>query len=240
MLVLVKDGFSKISGQKEKTSITFNNHEVIFVGTRQGTRKYQVARTIKYKPTLIKSRKVSPPKNTSNKNFARFAISTIGVIVVLVVITFGAFFAFCLYSPDFNVAIIRGPSMEPAIKLGGLAFVMNDPEAVIVGDIIVFDIDSASQVIHRVASMDEGIIKTKGDNLEQEDFWEIGMGDVTGKYMFSVPYLGYVSSFLGTKLGIILGVVLPGSLICLYLFYSIIKEVKVQKERKSVFLLKYP
>jgi signal peptidase len=191
------------------------------------------------KPRFTKTKPQPPIRKTPRKRLPQVAAHTIGIILLTAVLVFGAFVAYCLYGPDFDVAIVRGPSMEPVIKLGSLAFIDNNPRNVKVGDIVVFDIGEASQVIHRISSIDDSVIKTKGDNLEEEDFWEISRGDITAKYLFSVPYLGYISTFLGTKLGIILCVLVPGSLICLYLVYSIIKEVRVQKELSDTILLKY-
>ena len=178
-------------------------------------------------------------KNLPKVRITRIAAYTIGVSLIIVAVLFGSFLAYCLYSPDFDVSIIRGPSMEPLIKLGSLAFVRNNPENIEVGDIVVFDIGEESQVVHRISSINDSVIKTKGDNLEEEDYWEIGMGDIAAEYLFSVPYLGYVANFLGTRLGILVCVLIPGSLICLYLIYLIIKEIKVQKERKLHSTRKY-
>jgi len=170
--------------------------------------------------------------NARHRSITRIVAYTIGLTVITVAIVFGAFLAYCLYSPNFDAAIVRGPSMEPTIKLGSLAFIRNNPENIEVGDIIAFDIGKESQVIHRILSISDGVIKTKGDNLDQEDYWQIRRGDITAEYLFSVPYLGYVSNFIGTRLGILVCVVIPGFLISLYLVYLIIKEIRVQKEWK--------
>jgi len=170
--------------------------------------------------------------NTRRRSITRIVAYTIGLTVITAAIVFGAFLAYCLYSPDFDVAIVRGPSMEPTIKVGSLAFVRNNPENIGIDDIIAFDIGKESQVIHRISSISDGVIKTKGDNLEQEDYWQINRGDITAEYLFSIPYLGYISSFIGTRLGIITCILVPGFLISVYIIYLIIKEIRSKKEWK--------
>ena len=118
-----------------------------------------------------------------------------------------------------RVAIVLSASMEPVMPMGALAITMPvTPEEVEVGDIIAFapPWDPDVTVSHRVVEVltnGEFTYRTKGDASEDIDLWLMPAEYVTGRVVFSLPYLGYlVNSILGyvqTWVGLVLLVVLP-------------------------------
>jgi signal peptidase len=115
--------------------------------------------------------------------------------------------------------VVFSGSMEPALHVGGLAFIRSaDPATVSEGDIIAYgpEHDPSITVCHRVVEvMDspEIAFRTKGDANEDPDPWDVPAAALEGKVNFSVPYAGYVLHHTGryvrTKLGLALLVALP-------------------------------
>jgi signal peptidase len=118
------------------------------------------------------------------------------------------------------------------MRAGALAVMLPiDPEDVKVGDIITFDPPWDPDVIvsHRVIGVyyDEGIIfDTKGDATEDTDPYYVPAGNVHGKVVSSIPYLGYAASYavryVRTWQGFVFLVCIPAAIIV----GSTIRDVK--------------
>jgi signal peptidase len=134
--------------------------------------------------------------------------------------------------------------MEPTYHVGGILFIEKvDPSAVQVGDIITFATPQASArfegtlTTHRVTSIDSGpgalAFHTKGDANNVEDTWIVPAETIVGRGSFSIPYLGYVSSFVRSKTGFIMLVVIPAVLIVFLELASIAKALRGRKQGTS-------
>ena len=138
-----------------------------------------------------------------------------------------------LLSPVFSgtLAIVRSSSMEPAMRAGALAVMLPvDTGDVKAGDIIVFEPpwDPDATVSHRVVGVRHNgqiLFDTKGDATEETDPYYVPAGNVHGKVLFSIPYLGYAASsvvgYVRTWLGFVSLVCLPAAIIV----FSAIKEL---------------
>ena len=112
-------------------------------------------------------------------------------------------------SPD-RFAVVRSGSMEPEFSAGDLVF-LRPVRQVEVGDVIAFTtpkgIDgSVSRLLHRVVAVDEGgdRFTTKGDANPEPDPFKVGLESLVGEATgFKVPYAGYVTLFLQSRLGLI-------------------------------------
>ena len=84
--------------------------------------------------------------------------------------------------------------MRPAYQPGDLAVVYEPKELVVnPGDVILFNAAIGS-TIHRVVSIEDGLITTKGDANIQNDKEKIRHAE--GKVLFMIPKLGYVIDFI--------------------------------------------
>ena len=139
------------------------------------------------------------------------------IVVVLVVIL--AILLVGVRLLGFQVFTVLSGSMEPTYHVGSLIYVKKiDPQDVKVGDPITFVLNENLVVAtHRVVGIDiddEGIIRyhTKGDANESEDGGTVHQGNLLGKPVFTIPYLGYVANFMqnppGTYISIAGGAVL--------------------------------
>ena len=137
------------------------------------------------------------------------------IILLLIVNAFPA-----LVGADQSYTVQSG-SMEPAIHTGSIVFVKDVPaQEVEVGDVITFAESRASaSTTHRVIEKhDEGggmRFVTKGDANDARDPEPVYPRNLIGVVILSIPYIGYVSAFVGTRLGWIAFVVLPMSLLIL-------------------------
>lgn len=109
-------------------------------------------------------------------------------------------------------AVLSG-SMEPALRVGGVVVVKPvEIPNIRVGDIIAYH-SGESMITHRVIEVINGQAEpsfvTKGDANEDPDMSPVSASSVGGKVVFDVPYLGYLASFIKTRLGFILAIFVP-------------------------------
>lgn len=119
----------------------------------------------------------------------------------------------------FEVKIVQSGSMEPALKTGAVVLVKQSPTYA-VDDIITFTTtNSNTPTTHRLiaSELKEGQLQftTKGDANDSADVEPVTEGQIIGKTIFHVPYLGFLLDFARQPLGFILLIVLP-ALVVIY------------------------
>lgn len=92
----------------------------------------------------------------------------------------------------FDVLVVRGGSMEPAIHLGSVVIVDRGARAPSVGSISSFRDPEAVIVTHRVVALDGDRYVTQGDANRTEDATHRRAADVYGTVLLSVPFAGFV------------------------------------------------
>lgn len=99
-----------------------------------------------------------------------------------------------------RVAIVLSGSMEPAMPRGALAIPMPvAPEDIRVEDIITYNVpwEPDVTVSHRVVEVltdGELTFRTKGDANEDIDPWIVLAENVTGRVVYNIPRLGYITN----------------------------------------------
>ena len=94
----------------------------------------------------------------------------------------------------FRFVYLFSGSMRPAYQPGDLAVVYEPQELTVEpGDVVLFNA-AIAPTIHRVVSIEEGLITTKGDANDQSDAEKIS--HVDGKVLFMIPKVGYVIDFI--------------------------------------------
>lgn len=116
--------------------------------------------------------------------------------------------------------VILSGSMEPVIQTGSICFVDSrvSYKSIREGDIIAFVNPLNKLTTHRVVSVSDEGIETKGDANETSDGITTNEENYKGKSFFSVPYVGYAVEFFQTMQGRIWGVTLIVMLIILAVF----------------------
>lgn len=103
-----------------------------------------------------------------------------------------------------SLAVLSG-SMEPKIPVGSIVYIDDvEPETLQKDDVITYSIGGGTMVTHRVVEVDttNQTITTKGDANEVQDANSVAFSQVVGKMKMHVPYLGYISIYIRTPLGI--------------------------------------
>lgn len=132
-----------------------------------------------------------------------------------------------------SFAVLSG-SMEPKIPVGSIVFVDEvEPATLQTSDVITYNLSGSTMVTHRVVDVDvenQSII-TKGDANEVEDGAPVAFSQVVGKMKMHVPYLGYISIYIRTPLGIAAAC---GVLIVVVLLTFLPEVFKKEEETKKV------
>ncbi|MFC1899866.1 signal peptidase I [Chloroflexota bacterium] len=135
--------------------------------------------------------------------------------------------AFLFFAPDYGLYLVRSESMVPAVNMGDLIITgpMDGPISgeVEPGTIITYERNN-ELVTHRVQSVDGTSLVTKGDAVEDPDPWTVQMSSIRGLYLFKIPYVGYVTSFVQTKVGWFVSIIIPAALLVGWLAKDIVKE----------------
>lgn len=158
-----------------------------------------------------------------------------GWVVSIVLALVVAGFVFVHFSPHYDMCVVRSESMKPAINMGDM--VITGPQGGLLskeikpGTIITYA-RGEELVTHRVLSVDGDTLVTKGDATEDPDPWPVSLSsDVKGVYLFKIPYVGYISDFIRTKLGWLLVIILPATVLVALLLRDIFKELRKDSEK---------
>jgi len=144
----------------------------------------------------------------------------------------------------FRLFVVQSGSMEPVIKTGSLV-VVRPENKYNKDDIITFKVHSDADIqnpnlliTHRIVDLKDDnsglFFTTKGDANQSPDAESRPAGNVLGKVVFSVPYLGYPVGFAKTQTGFILLVVIPATIIVYSEMVTIKNETqKLLAERRK-------
>lgn len=182
-------------------------------------------------------------------------LSTVLNVALWIIILVSALFAFTtLATKDENsVASVAGftpltvasNSMSPTFTDKDLIIIKKaDPADLKEGDIITFHAIIENQYAlntHRISKVtDNGnsvVFNTKGDNNPIEDNKIVSAGDVVGKYVLRIPYLGLLMKFLSSSVGFLIVIILPLLMFFIYQVYNLIVTIselkKAEREEES-------
>jgi len=171
------------------------------------------------------------------KGLVYFILTSVLVFVCLITI-----FSLVGIPGGYRVFMVQSGSMEPIIKTGSLVLIKSS-DTFSKGEVVTFLANPNEKlskksitVTHRIYSIDEktGKFITKGDKNKTPDSEPIYKGQILGKMLFFVPYLGYLVDFAKTQIGFICLVIIPGTLIIYSELLSIKNEAKrLIEERKK-------
>ena len=101
------------------------------------------------------------------------------------------------------VVVLSG-SMEPTYKVGSVIYYKKVSEKELKEkDVITFNIDNKT-ISHRIVSIDNGLIETKGDANNTSDIHKIRYENIKGKVgNNSIPYVGYYIKMVNDNLTLV-------------------------------------
>jgi signal peptidase len=97
---------------------------------------------------------------------------------------------------DLRFATVLSNSMQPTFSAGDVVVTQGVPiSSVRVGDVITFvPPTEARPLIHRIASLNNGVITTRGDANSVEDPWHLTLsGPSVGRLVAVLPFLGWLT-----------------------------------------------
>ena len=130
---------------------------------------------------------------------------------------------------------VLSPSMTPAYGVGDLVYVMpTEPERIEEGDALTFVANEQGIIVtHRVvrADRENRCFYTKGDANENPDGAPVIYENAIGVVKFSLPGLGYVSSYLTSKSGRYVGIALGLTVALLMILPGIFRPDQARQEK---------
>lgn len=139
------------------------------------------------------------PKSMLGKIWSAFTWLLVAVVVLIAMALVGVrLFGFKPFA-------VLSPSMTPKYGVGDLVYALpTDPEEIEVGDVLTFVANAEGTIVtHRVAEVDREnrCFYTKGDANESRDGNPVVYENAVGVVRFSLPKMGYVSSYLTSESG---------------------------------------
>ena len=174
-----------------------------------------------------------------NKTLKKIWNWIIGALVVLAVLLAVALVGVRLVG--LKPFVVLSGSMEPTYHVGSLIYVKDvDYKTLKVGDPITYMISSDTVVTHRIIEVlvdeeDPETIRyfTQGDANESPDGSSVHYKNIIGKPVFSIPGLGYVSSYIQNPPGTYVAIAAAAVLILLVFLPDVLGGDDKKKEAKK-------
>jgi signal peptidase len=131
---------------------------------------------------------------------------------------------------DLHFQTVLSNSMQPTASAGDVAITQDvSIDALRVGDVIAFTPPNQTRpVLHRIASLRDGVITTRGDANPVADPWRISLAGSTGYRLVAVvPLVGWLTQLQRPAL------LLAGLLVGLAIVLELRKEVKARAARSQ-------
>lgn len=156
------------------------------------------------------------------------------IVIIFALLAISAKYSFW----GIRMLVVKSGSMEPSIKTGSLV-IDKEFSSYNIGDIITFkEREKPTETItHRIANIETTnniqLFTTQGDANGTPDGTKITSGDILGKVIFKIPFLGYAVAFTRTLPGLIILVVIPATIIIYDEINKIKEEVKNRRKKKK-------
>ena len=124
-------------------------------------------------------------------------------------------------------------SMEPTIKVGDLIVINTKDQHYQENDIVTFYDTNGAFVTHRIVSIQDDKMITKGDNNNTSDE-ATPISNIVGKYVFKIGFIGSLITALKNPVVSIMIFIL-GILICYWITYNEENEI-IKEEDKEAYL----
>lgn len=137
-----------------------------------------------------------------------------------------------------DILTILSPSMEPNYPTGSLIYLVEvNPATLEVDDVITYRISDTMTATHRIKEIipdedDPSVLRfrTKGDNNDDYDGKLVEFGQVEGKVVFCIPYLGYLAMYIQTPPGLYVAI---GIVFAIIFFVMIVDAVTDNTKNKN-------
>jgi signal peptidase I len=145
-------------------------------------------------------------------------------VLIVAVGVIGVAIGVLVFVAHLHFQTVTSGSMRPTISPGDVAVTQAVPASSLkVGDVIVFfpPTSSTEPVMHRIVSLVNGVITTRGDANNVDDSWQATLSGTTAYRMVAVvPFLGWLTELQRPAL------IVAGLLVGLILLLELRKEVR--------------
>jgi signal peptidase len=189
-------------------------------------------------------------------------VKFVGICLLSLVVISALYVAPSIITGSTKFLIVLSGSMDPVMRVGDVVVITHvEPEDVSVGDIIAYKDPSGREnviITHRVEEVIEDeddtlSFKTKGDANEDIDQYVVSKGDIVGKAVFLIPFIGYLFHYAREPLVFISLVIIPAGFIIADELRKIIRysnpilacrakkeeKEKMKKKRKTITMVNY-
>lgn len=170
----------------------------------------------------------------------KFILKLISNLIVLIAVTL-AILLVGLKFLGFQIYTVVSGSMEPNYHVGALIYVKEvEPSTLKVKDAITFEVSDKTIATHRIVEIvkDETNpnvykFRTKGDANNNVDANLIEPNQVLGKAIFTIPYLGYIATYIQSYPGNIVAICTAIALLIIVIIIDIIIDDKKEEKKPS-------
>lgn len=176
-------------------------------------------------------------RNSVNRILKVISSVLVAVVVLLAILLVGVrLFGLQVYT------VLSG-SMEPTYHTGSLIYVKEvDPADLKVRDVITFRLTEQTTATHRIIEVipdDENSnhiqFRTQGDANEIADGGDpIEGSDVLGTPVFTIPYLGYVASYIQNPPGMYVAIAVSAAILLLIVITDFLTGDKEENEKDKI------
>jgi len=180
--------------------------------------------------------------NSIKKIWDAFTTLLVVLVAALAILLVGMRFA------GFKVFTVLSGSMEPAYHTGSVIYVKEvDYTQLQAGDVITFAISEDMVATHRIVGVvpddeDPTVLRyrTKGDANDSDDGTLVPYKNIIGSPVFTIPYLGYVASYIQSPPGSYISIAVAAFILMLTFIPDLFAkdEEQPQEENKKVFKAK--
>ena len=170
----------------------------------------------------------------------KFILKTISNLIVIIAISL-AILLVGLKFLGFQIYTVVSGSMEPTYHVGSLIYVKKvDPNTLKVKDPITFKLGDNTIATHRIVEIvhdeenpKEYKFRTQGDANEDVDANLVEPNKVLGKALFTVPYLGYLATYIQSYPGNIVAICTAIALLIVVIIIDMLIDDKKEPEKEE-------
>lgn len=169
----------------------------------------------------------------------KFILKLISNLIVIIAVALAILLVGLKFTGLQIYTVISG-SMEPTYHVGSLIYVKKvDPSTLKIKDPITFELSDKTIATHRIIEIikDEETntykFRTKGDANEDVDANLVEPNKVLGKALFTVPYLGYLATYIQSYPGNIVAICTAIALLIVVIIIDMLIDDKKEPEKEE-------
>ena len=177
----------------------------------------------------------------------KFILKLISNLIVIIAVTLAILLVGLKFTGLQIYTVISG-SMEPTYHVGSLIYVKKvDPSTLKIKDPITFELSDKTIATHRIVEIvtDETNpnvykFRTKGDANKDVDANLIEPNKVLGKAIFTIPYLGYLATYIQSYPGNVVAICTAIAMLILVIILDMLVDDKHPQEKEETKNTKKP